>query len=426
MRTGEIKALSGLRIIAALWVVLFHFRPLLRGAAPGSQRIGTGSQRRRAGRRPVLHPQRFRPDVELPRPDGGSWSTRDTLRFLWLRLARVWPVYLVTMHLAAALAIFTLSLVTYRRRTERSTRSAGSAGAAGAAVVPAVLRRLELGRPRMVDQRRMVGVPAVRRARDGDLPHAAVTRARGLMLLAVAASMPPILLLLTHGPSTPRGVGYRASSCSSPRVRWPARRCANSSFRRAPGGGRVDVAAAQRRHRRQAVRSRRLSAGRHDRRSGPVDVLFVPIVITLRSARHAACVAVHPGHGLPRPHLVLPVHGARARAHRLGLGRRTVRLSLHPASAAKFIVVGLIVLAWAHGGPAFPRGRGAGAQVDAQDGRRPGTRPAAVHRRRGAPEGGGDPMRRLRIVLIRVGRADGPCRCPCRIGCTPESRCGDR
>ena len=35
MRSGEIKALTGLRIIAAMWVVLFHFRPLLRDAAPG-------------------------------------------------------------------------------------------------------------------------------------------------------------------------------------------------------------------------------------------------------------------------------------------------------------------------------------------------------------------------------------------------------
>jgi hypothetical protein len=34
VRTGEIKALSGLRIIAALWVVMFHFRPLLKLASP--------------------------------------------------------------------------------------------------------------------------------------------------------------------------------------------------------------------------------------------------------------------------------------------------------------------------------------------------------------------------------------------------------
>jgi len=32
---GEIKALTGLRIIAAVWVVLFHFRPMLSDASPG-------------------------------------------------------------------------------------------------------------------------------------------------------------------------------------------------------------------------------------------------------------------------------------------------------------------------------------------------------------------------------------------------------
>ena len=35
VRTGEIKALSGLRIVAAVWVVLFHYRPLLAEASPG-------------------------------------------------------------------------------------------------------------------------------------------------------------------------------------------------------------------------------------------------------------------------------------------------------------------------------------------------------------------------------------------------------
>ena len=38
MRTGEIKgeikALTGLRIVAAVWVVLFHFRPMLADASP--------------------------------------------------------------------------------------------------------------------------------------------------------------------------------------------------------------------------------------------------------------------------------------------------------------------------------------------------------------------------------------------------------
>src|SRR6476660_10485134 len=39
---------------------------------------------------------------------GESFSIRSTLHFLWLRLARVWPVYLVTLHLALAWIIFTL------------------------------------------------------------------------------------------------------------------------------------------------------------------------------------------------------------------------------------------------------------------------------------------------------------------------------
>ncbi len=34
VRTGEIKALTGLRIVAAMWVVLFHFRPLIWEASP--------------------------------------------------------------------------------------------------------------------------------------------------------------------------------------------------------------------------------------------------------------------------------------------------------------------------------------------------------------------------------------------------------
>ena len=71
MRSGEIKALTGLRIFAAVWVVLFHFRPCWPQAPPGLQRRARArTQQRRPGRRPVLHPQRVRADLELPRPDG--------------------------------------------------------------------------------------------------------------------------------------------------------------------------------------------------------------------------------------------------------------------------------------------------------------------------------------------------------------------
>ena len=109
MRTGEIRALSGLRIVAAVWVVLFHFRPLLEQTVPGF----------RSALAPVLNCGAQGVDLffmlsgfvltwnYLDRM-GESWSWRATLRFLWLRLARVWPVYLVTMHLAVLWIIFTL------------------------------------------------------------------------------------------------------------------------------------------------------------------------------------------------------------------------------------------------------------------------------------------------------------------------------
>ena len=111
MRTGEIKALSGLRIVAAVWVVLFHFRPLLEQAAPGF----------RTALAPVLDCGAQGVDLffilsgfvltwnYLDRM-GESFSWRSTLRFRWLRLSRVWPVYLVTMHLAVLWIIFTLNV----------------------------------------------------------------------------------------------------------------------------------------------------------------------------------------------------------------------------------------------------------------------------------------------------------------------------
>ena len=109
MRSGEIKALTGLRIIAALWVVLFHFRPLLRSVAPDfsdalAPVLNCGAQ----GVDLFFILSGFVLTWNYLDRMGWSWSTRGTLHFLWLRLARVWPVYLVTLHLAAVWVIFTL------------------------------------------------------------------------------------------------------------------------------------------------------------------------------------------------------------------------------------------------------------------------------------------------------------------------------
>jgi len=202
VRSGEIKALSGLRIVAAVWVVLFHFRPLLHQAAPELT----------AALSPVLDCGAQGVDLffilsgfvltwtYLDRM-GHQWSTRTTLRFLWLRLARVWPVYLVTMHLAAMWIIFTLNVghvpsevahqltaVSYLRQIFLvqlwfQPYFDGSSWDGPAWSISAEwLAYLLFG----------VLVLVVFRV-------ARVTRARALLWLALAASLPPTLLLLATG-----------------------------------------------------------------------------------------------------------------------------------------------------------------------------------------------------------------------------------
>lgn len=109
--SGEIKALSGLRIVAAVWVVLFHFRPLLHEASPPLSEalapiLDCGAQ----GVDLFFILSGFVLTWNYLERMGPAWSARATLHFLWLRLARVWPVYLVTMHLAVAWIIFTLNV----------------------------------------------------------------------------------------------------------------------------------------------------------------------------------------------------------------------------------------------------------------------------------------------------------------------------
>lgn len=202
MRTGEIRALSGLRIVAAVWVVLFHFRPLLEESVPGF----------RSALAPVLNCGAQGVDLffmlsgfvltwnYLDRM-GPSFQWRATVRFLWLRLARVWPVYLVTMHLAALWIIFTLH-VGHMPSPAAETLTAtnylrqalmtqlwfvpffdGSSWDGPAWSISAEwLAYLLFGALILV---------IFRIARS--------TRARGLIALAFVATLPPILLLLATG-----------------------------------------------------------------------------------------------------------------------------------------------------------------------------------------------------------------------------------
>lgn len=200
--TGEIRALTGLRIVAAVWVVLFHFRPMLGDASPGF----------RDALAPVLDCGAQGVDLffilsgfvltwnYLDRM-GRSWSVRVNLHFLWLRLARVWPVYLVTLHLAAVWVIFTLHVghvpspeagqltaISYVRQILLvqlwfQPYFDGSSWDGPAWSISAEwLAYLLFGLLILVIFR---------------MKHA--TRARGLMWLAFAASLPPVVLLLASG-----------------------------------------------------------------------------------------------------------------------------------------------------------------------------------------------------------------------------------
>jgi len=202
VRSGEIKALTGLRIFAALWVVLFHFRPLLHEAAPAfasavAPLLNAGAQ----GVDLFFILSGFVLTWNYLDTMGQSWSLRGTVRFLWLRLARVWPVYLVTLHLAALWVVFTFyvghiptedtsafNAVSYIRQLFMvqlwfQPFFDGSSWDGPAWSISAEwLAYLLFGVLIMVIFRL-----------------AQVTRARGLMLLALAASLPPVLLLLISG-----------------------------------------------------------------------------------------------------------------------------------------------------------------------------------------------------------------------------------
>lgn len=352
VRTGEIRALSGLRIVAALWVVLFHFRPLLAEAAPGFN----------SALAPILNAGAQGVDLffilsgfvltwnYLDRM-GESWSTRSTLRFLWLRLARVWPVYLVTMHLAAAFAIFTLYV-------------------GGHPLPPPVIESLnamswlkqvlltQLWFQPYFDGSSWNG-PAWSISAEwlayllfGGLVLiifriASATRARGLIWLAIAAALAPTLLLLSHG------VFYTPWSWL-PRIvmQFTAGALACAAVRKLVLTDRTQKAA--------GIASLLMGAaivgglylldanrpGDMLDAGGLVDVLFVPLVITLAigagtlPALLSTGLMVYLGHisfGLYMVHEI--VHTAWNWAV-LQFG-----IQLAPSWWAKFVVLGLILFA---------------------------------------------------------------------------------
>ncbi len=202
MRGGEIRALTGLRIFAAAWVVLFHFRPLLAQAAPAlsdalAPLLNCGAQ----GVDLFFMLSGFVLTWNYLDRMGPQWSARATLHFLWLRLSRVWPVYLVTLHLAALWIIFTLHVGHVpSENVDQLTATS----------YVRQLLLVQLWFQPFFDDSSWDG-PAWSISAEwlayllfGAIVLvlfriAAVTRARNLVWLAVAASSPPVLLLLASG-----------------------------------------------------------------------------------------------------------------------------------------------------------------------------------------------------------------------------------
>jgi peptidoglycan/LPS O-acetylase OafA/YrhL len=199
---GEIKALTGLRIVASVSVVLFHFRPMVSDVSVDLRRnlapiLNCGAQ----GVDLFFILSGFVLTYNYLDRMGHSWSFRATMHFLWLRLARVWPVYLVTLHLAAAWFILTLHVghtpspdvgrltaISYVRQVLlvqlwfQPFFDLSSWDGPAWSISAEWLAYLMFGLLVLVIWR---------------IQHA--TRARGLILLAFAAALPPMMLLLSSG-----------------------------------------------------------------------------------------------------------------------------------------------------------------------------------------------------------------------------------
>jgi peptidoglycan/LPS O-acetylase OafA/YrhL len=352
VRTGEIRALSGLRIVAAVWVVLFHFRPLLHDAAPGlssalSPLLDCGAQ----GVDLFFILSGFVLTWNYLDRMGETWSWRATLHFLWLRLARVWPVYLVTMHLAALWIIFTLNVGHIPSKAADQLTALNY-------VRQIVLVQLWIrpyfdglfwdGPAWSISAEWLAyllfGVLVLvvfRIARS--------TRARGLLCLAFAAALPPVLLLMATGEFytpwswLPRIVMQfiaGALLCAGVRRLRPT----DSTRRRAGylsvalAGAIVGILYLLDAHPLTTIRDS----------SGLVDVLFVPLVLTL-----ALGVGTLPRLLATAPmvylgHVSFSLYMVHELVHTSwNWAAQQFELRLLPDLAGKSVVIGLLVVAFA-------------------------------------------------------------------------------
>lgn len=98
-RVRTIDALTGIRAFAAIWVVLYHFKADLYAIAPGSHRwtswlVDNGY----LGVDLFFALSGFILSYNYLHRLGGGWTLKKHGEFLWLRLARVYPVQLFTLN----------------------------------------------------------------------------------------------------------------------------------------------------------------------------------------------------------------------------------------------------------------------------------------------------------------------------------------
>lgn len=100
-RIPEIRALTGLRIIAALLVVVFHMRGNLRAAFPDfTDAVWPVLDSGEMGVDLFFALSGFVLTLNYVDAVGVRLSRSGTARFLWARVARVWPAYVVTLLIA--------------------------------------------------------------------------------------------------------------------------------------------------------------------------------------------------------------------------------------------------------------------------------------------------------------------------------------
>ncbi|WP_433290913.1 acyltransferase family protein [Pseudonocardia sp. CA-142604] len=98
--TGELKGLTGLRIVAAIWVVLFHFHfTPLPGVAEVAATLGPLVTAGALGVDLFFVLSGFVIAYTYMDKLGPALRIGATARFVWARACRIWPVYAVVFHL---------------------------------------------------------------------------------------------------------------------------------------------------------------------------------------------------------------------------------------------------------------------------------------------------------------------------------------